>query len=299
MPHRYFTVNDTRIFADIRGDATNPPLLYIHGGPGMGCWDFMHHQADRLAEQLYLIGIDQRGVLRSDPLPDNTVITQEMLMDDFEAIRCELGLESWSILGHSAGGGYALNYAHRHPQTVAAAIYDCPLFDAELSDRYRLPFAADLYDRLGNAELADRCRRVAAGPDPITMATGFPALRGELGAHVDELFFRTQSFVDMFGRDRAASGIDEQAWASGACHAPLMAELYAGSQLWKLDELRQPSMLLHGRYDLVASPDKIQAFRNRTGGPVVAFEDSAHFPQFEEPDAYAQAIIDFIIGRAG
>jgi pimeloyl-ACP methyl ester carboxylesterase len=37
-------INDTRLFIDDRGDASAPPLLFIHGGPGQSCYDFMQVQ---------------------------------------------------------------------------------------------------------------------------------------------------------------------------------------------------------------------------------------------------------------
>ena len=57
------------LYADIRGDAGAPPLLFLHGGPGQGCHDFMALQGDLLAASVRLIGLDQRGVDRSAPLP--------------------------------------------------------------------------------------------------------------------------------------------------------------------------------------------------------------------------------------
>ncbi len=62
------SVNGTGLFVDDRGDATAPALLFIHGGPGQSCYDFMQIQGDRLARRLRIIGVDQRGTLRSDPL---------------------------------------------------------------------------------------------------------------------------------------------------------------------------------------------------------------------------------------
>ncbi|MEU8227088.1 alpha/beta fold hydrolase [Kribbella sp. NPDC048915] len=61
-------VRGTRLYVDQRGPADAQPLLFMHGGPGAGSYDFMTFQGDRLAERFRLIGVDQRGVQRSDPL---------------------------------------------------------------------------------------------------------------------------------------------------------------------------------------------------------------------------------------
>ena len=45
-------------------------MLFLHGGPGQGCHDFMAIQGDLLGRSVRLIGIDQRGVDRSAPMPE-------------------------------------------------------------------------------------------------------------------------------------------------------------------------------------------------------------------------------------
>ncbi|MEU0567678.1 alpha/beta fold hydrolase [Nonomuraea sp. NPDC005983] len=99
-------VRGTRLHVDQRGAKDAPPLLYLHGGPGSGSHDFMSFQGERLSERLRLVGVDQRGVQRSDPL--DGPVTEDDLIADFEALREVLGFERWSILGHSYGGRLAL-----------------------------------------------------------------------------------------------------------------------------------------------------------------------------------------------
>src|SRR5690606_31379315 len=115
-----------------RGPADGHPLLFIHGGPGNSCWDFMTSVGDLLAGAgMHLIGVDQRGVLRSDALPEGTEPSIDQLIDDFEEIRRSLGLESWTVIGHSSGGAYALDYALSRPERVSGLILDCPALDAD------------------------------------------------------------------------------------------------------------------------------------------------------------------------
>jgi proline iminopeptidase len=44
MPERYAKVGSARLFLDLRGDPADPPVLYLHGGPGMSCYQFMAWQ---------------------------------------------------------------------------------------------------------------------------------------------------------------------------------------------------------------------------------------------------------------
>lgn len=291
-------VNGTRLFVDVRGDRTNPPLLYIHGGPGMSCWDFMRVQGDRLAERLCVIGVDQRGLLRSDPLPEEPPLTVELLVADFEALRETLGFDSWTILGHSAGGAYALDYAVAHPESASAAIFDCPGWDCESTDRYRLPEAARMLDELGDHETARRCRELAARSEPITGPEETYELMQRVGDRWNELFFVDMAHAEEMDRTREESELSEQDWSRGKSHWPLLAELYR-SRFPQLSNLSQPSILLRGRGDLVAAPVAIDEYRRRVpDGSVRVFDDSGHFPCFEEPDAYAEAVADFVLATS-
>jgi pimeloyl-ACP methyl ester carboxylesterase len=55
MSSRLVSVNGTRLFVDDRGPQHGPTLLYLHGGPGLGCHDFMAAQGDRLARSMRVV----------------------------------------------------------------------------------------------------------------------------------------------------------------------------------------------------------------------------------------------------
>jgi len=100
-------VGGTRLFVEVFGDPSRPALLYLHGGPGMSCHEFTRWQAGLLGRELRLIAFDQRGVLRSDPVGEDEPVTEEVLVEDCEALRQALGVERWAVLGHSFGGRLA------------------------------------------------------------------------------------------------------------------------------------------------------------------------------------------------
>ena len=78
-------VRGTRLYVDERGSADAPALLYLHGGPGSGSYDFLSFQGAALSERLRLIAVDQRGVQHSDPLEGP--VTEDDLVADFDAVR--------------------------------------------------------------------------------------------------------------------------------------------------------------------------------------------------------------------
>jgi proline iminopeptidase len=290
-------VGGTRLFVDDRGDADAPPLLFIHGGPGQGCYDFMQSVGDSLARRLRIIGVDQRGTLRSDPLPASPSLTVELLTADFEELRKTLGLSSWAILGHSAGGHYALRYVTSHPESVSAAIFDCPCWDADLTERHRLPEVARRLAELGQLADGQRCRELAAKPGRLTIADGTKAAAQALGPHFMDLLFHDPDRAADFSQLEANSGFSQEQRQRGNSHHPLAAAMYE-ALLPLLADVDCPAMLGRGRYDLVTTPQMTAAFtKSVAAGAVRVFEHSGHFPYLEEPADYCQTVTEFVLGH--
>jgi proline iminopeptidase len=296
---RLVAVNGTRIFVDDRGDPGAPALLYVHGGPGQGCYDFMKAQGDRLAARLRIIGVDQRGTLRSEPLPAIPPLTPDLLVSDFEELRRRLRIESWAVLGHSAGAGYALRYVTGHPGAVRAVIFDCPCWDADMTDRHRLPVVARRLEALGQLADAERCRELAAKSARLAFGDDARGAMQALGAHYMKQFFHDPDGAADFDELLEDSGFTQEQWQRGNSHWPLLAAMYE-PVLSLLPRIRRPALLLRGRDDLVAAPGMLTAFATSVrDGAMREFERSGHYPYLEEPEAYCQAVADFVLARAG
>lgn len=298
MPGRLVGVNGTRIFVDDRGDPAAPALLFIHGGPGQGCYDFMRSQGDLLARRLRVIGVDQRGTLRSDPLPGSPPLTTALLVSDFEALRARLRIGSWAILGHAAGGAYALRYVTAHAGAVRAAIFDCPCWDADMTDRNRLPVVARRLEELGQLADAERCRELAARSSRLTYSDGTKQAMQALGSWYMEQFFHDPDDASYFGQLLADSGFSPEQWQRGNSHWPLLAALYE-PLLGLLPRVRRPALLLRGADDLVTAPGMIRAFEESVqAGRTRMFAESGHFAYLEEPAAYSAAVTEFVLAHA-
>ncbi|MEU0093544.1 alpha/beta hydrolase [Kribbella sp. NPDC006257] len=290
-------INGVNLFVAEYGAATAPPLLFIHGHGGG--YHYQQFQADLLAKRVRLIAPDQRGVLRSDPVGPGERLDLDLLLEDFEALRERLGIGKWAILGHSAGGNYAVEYAVRHPDSVSAVIFDCPCWDFDANDRFRLPIFARLYDELGDHEKAAECRALAVLPRRLTAEDKTYELAWGLGARFQDLSFHDPARRAEFEQVGQEAGFSEEIWARGMSHLVTVAELY-NSKLERLKELSQPSLLIEGIDDLATDPVSVDAYRNNVpGGRVVTFERSGHFPHFEEPIRYAELVGAFVNAHAG
>lgn len=296
MTERRVAVRGTTLFVDDRGDPEAPVLLYLHGGPGQSCYDFMTVVGDRLSRELRLLGVDQRGILRSDPLPPGELVTTADLAADHEALREELGIERWSLLAASAGATHGLDYVVAHPEVVTSAVFDCPAWNGDLTERHRLAVVADLLDRYGKPSAAARCRELAARPEPITAADDTPALIRELDEHYMETLFHDQAKAAAFDELwEAFPGEDPQ---RSACHEPVREDIYR-DRLPLLSELTVPTLLVRGDADLVTPPAVVERYLTDVpDARVHTIAEAGHLLPHEQPEEYAEVVTSFVLEHA-
>lgn len=108
------------IFVEECGDPYGMPVVFLHGGPGVGCEP--DHRRFFDPKRYRIILFDQRGCGRSTPhlcLENNT--TQDLIAD-MEKIREHLKIERWMLFGGSWGATLALLYAQSHANRVQAMV---------------------------------------------------------------------------------------------------------------------------------------------------------------------------------
>ena len=141
---RPIDVGDTCIWVDDSGPRDAPALLYVHGGPGVGALEFEAYMKPALVGRVRLVSVDQRGALRSDPLAAGTKVSAQQVVDDFEAVRRELGIAQWQVLGHSFGGHFAMRYALQYPERVTRLSLENPAYDVASSSHWLCASGAQL-----------------------------------------------------------------------------------------------------------------------------------------------------------
>ncbi|HEY5234653.1 MAG TPA: alpha/beta fold hydrolase, partial [Rhabdochlamydiaceae bacterium] len=107
------------IYWEESGNPQGKPILFIHGGPGIGSSP-SHRTFFNPAYRIILF--DQRGCGKSVPFSGLENNTTWDLVRDIEALRKHLNVDKWVVFGGSWGSTLGLTYAIKHPDRVEGMI---------------------------------------------------------------------------------------------------------------------------------------------------------------------------------
>src|SRR5215471_8225543 len=106
----FVSVDGYKLFYRVYGASTSPPVLVLHGGPGMS-HDYLLPMAD-LSERGYrVVFFDQLACGRSEVPKDTALFTLDHHVFETESVRSALNLGRVHLIGSSYGGLLALAYA--------------------------------------------------------------------------------------------------------------------------------------------------------------------------------------------
>jgi len=130
------------IYYEIHGSMQKPPLLLLHGGPGGG----IQRTSIPLYKKFCVITFDQRGCGKSRPFGLLKHNTTWDLVEDIEALRKHLSIDSWIVSGGSWGTTLALVYAEAYPKCVKGLLLRSICLIDSISNKW-------LYQRGGASEI--------------------------------------------------------------------------------------------------------------------------------------------------
>jgi pimeloyl-ACP methyl ester carboxylesterase len=260
------------------GGRDRPLLVYFEGGPGFEAprpvrtSDSPPWLGRALADFRVLL-LDQRGTGRSTPvgsrLPGSAEeqasylshFRADSIVADAEAIREELGVERWSVLGQSFGGVCAMRYLSAAPAALREVLFTggVPPLGAAVDDVYRATFermrernerffARYPDDRERVLALLDRAGTVTItlpGGDQLTpgrvrqlghvlgMSDGFERLHYLLELPFDAPgFLHDAEEITSFARNPIYAVLHEACWADGSATAWSAARVYDERDDW-------------------------------------------------------------------
>ncbi len=118
-----FTTRDDRpLIAGLRA-GSGPPVLLVHGGPGLG-FEYLRDLADEFAQENDVAWYQQRGLAPSVSEGPFTVASE---VGDARRVLDALGWDKAYVVGHSWGGHLALHVAEALPERVFGVLAVDPL----------------------------------------------------------------------------------------------------------------------------------------------------------------------------
>lgn len=117
----YLNVEDGHsLYWEECGNPEGMPILFIHGGPGIGLDPYHRRFFD--PQRYRIILFDQRGCGKSLPFSSLENNTTWALVGDIERLRQFFKIERWHVFGGSWGSTLALTYAIQYPEKVQGLI---------------------------------------------------------------------------------------------------------------------------------------------------------------------------------
>jgi pimeloyl-ACP methyl ester carboxylesterase len=148
-----FTTNDDGPLIAGRRAGSGPPVLLLHGGPGLG-FDYLRDLADELAEENDVAWYQQRG---QEPSAAEGPYTVAADVGDAGRVLDALGWERAYVVGHSWGGHLALHVAEAVPERLLGVLAVDPL--GSIGDGRWPEFDEEIFRRTPEA-MRDRAREL-------------------------------------------------------------------------------------------------------------------------------------------
>lgn len=270
----------------VRPDAL--PLIVLHGGPGMA-HDYVRNIAD-LADETgrQVVHYDQLGCGRSTHLPDAPVDfwTPQLFVDEFHAVRAELGIERYHLLGQSWGGMLGAEIAVRRPEGLGSL----SICNSPASMALWMAAAAELRAALPEATQQALARHEAAGTvtDPEYLA----ATDEFYVRHVCRVTPTPQDFLDSVAQMEAEPTVYHTMNGPNEFH--VLGTLRSWSIVDRLDRIVAPTLMVAGEFD-EATPATWAPFAERIPGAAQhVFPGASHCTHLEQPETFRAVIADFL-----
>jgi proline iminopeptidase len=237
-----------------------------------------------LADERPVIFYDQLGAGRSDKPTDGTLWRVERFVEELRRLRTELRLDEVHILGHSWGAMLAVDYMLTKPAGVRSLILASP----GLSIRRFLDDAQVLKKMLPESVQTVIAEQENAG------TFDSPEYQSAVTEYYRRFLCRRDPWPDDVNQTFAEFGESVYRSMWGPSEFTATGTLRNYDRTAQLKELRLPVLLTSGKFDEV-TPATAEYYQSLIpGAKLRIFENSAHLTMQDEPEAYVQAVRDFL-----
>ncbi len=293
-------------------NASNPVLLFVHGGPGMPEYWLTQRYPTGLEDYFTVVWWEQRGagLSYSPDIPAETMTAEQFISDTLDVARylCQrFGQEKIYLMAHSWGSYIGIQAAARKPELFHAYIGIGQVSYQIKSEQLSYEYALDYYRKTGGTEMA---KKLEAAPPTMTVPLpgNYDALR--------DAYMHGAGIGTTRNMDSVVTGIFLPSWQFREYTLGEKINLWRGKflsrsrefSLWdkmqvtdltqQVTELEIPAYFLHGKYDYTCAYPLAKDYLEKLDAPIkgfYTFENSAHSPMFEEPEKMRQILLEDVL----
>lgn len=276
----------------VRGrDSTLPVLLFLHGGPGMPAMYLAHAFQRPLEDDFVVVQWDRRGAGKTyhDSLAPGDLSVSRLLSDTGQLVnhlRRRFDKEKIYLAGHSFGSHLGILFAARHPELLHAYVGIGQVVDGEASGAIKERFIREKAEKLGNTMAIEE---IESRGEQIYEKWLF-----EFGG----VLYRSKSWRPLLWTGLQAP---EYGWSdvlkvpkgSNFSSRHMSYDVIDGQVIVEIGRLDIPVYFFTGRHDYTTPFELVQQYSEQLQAPykkIIWFDQSAHFPFFEQPDEFERAM---------
>jgi pimeloyl-ACP methyl ester carboxylesterase len=287
----------------IRGqDASNPILLWLHGGPGAAQMPVARTFNGDLEKVFVVVHWDQRGAGKSNaPDFDEQTMTLQQFIDDAHELTLYLKTrfhrEKIYLVGHSWGAQLGIKVAQAYPEDYYAYVGVGQVVAPALSQEVGRAWLLAQIEEKGDEKNLEGLQALGAPPymgqdDYVTYARMIDAYGGDFDVDMGKLFWialRAPEYTagDLLAAFRGMNRGSGPMWGSD--------EYQSYNTIEDIPQLRLPVYFFNGRHDYITPLQVTQHYFELLEAPegkkLVIFEQSAHTPFMAEAEKFNRELI--------
>lgn len=291
-------INGTKIEVMIRGkDKDNPVIIFVHGGPCCSEIPYVRKYQSELENNFTIIHYDQRGSGKSYVFgEDYSDVTAAVHTSDLikltEFIEAYLNQEQVILVGHSYGTYIATMAAAQRPELYEAYVGIGQMSDTVESELDGLEKCIAEAEKAGIKDDVSYLKSLELSVEKGESITPRKYVRryGFAARKIDDNADYLKGFL--FGTEYNLMDAVRFYTASVKYQDALIAEALNNPITDIVTEINIPVYFVMGKYDGMTSPEAAEDYLNCLTGKgdkrFVLFEESAHYPQFEESENFYQ-----------
>ncbi len=292
----------------LRGqDATQPVLLYLHGGPGAAMLPVAPYYSKRLEEHFVVVHWDQRGAGASCKGVDwNTVTLEQIVSDTIELSEILSRREGAGgkifLLGHSWGSVIGALAVQKRPDLYYAYVGLGQVVNGRRNEELSYQWVVEEAGRRGDEEAL---KELATVSPPYGTSEELVVQRNWLNAYDGSIYASDQLLnilpSALFGREYTLS--TRVSWLG--CFMSSLDALWGGMDEvdfpTQIPQFEVPVFFFTGRHDWNTPFPLVEEWAARLAPStteIVWFEEAGHMVPIESPAEFQQKLIERLLPLA-